>query len=473
MTFRRHAAIALSLALASPLPAAPLQLEEVLTTVRTQYPPLLAAWLRQDIANGRIRQAQGAFDPILSSSIGFRPLNYYDGSNTEIMLEQPLSGWGGSVYSGYRLSSGFLADYDRKIRTADGGEAVLGMKVPLLRDGDFDSRRAKLGKAAVDRELADPFILRQYLDFHRAARISYFKWLAAGQRLTVAEKVLRIARDRDESFTQLAAEGAIAPIVQRDNQALVVTREISAIDARRSFEAASIELSLFHRNPKTGDPIVAERARLPETFPTPASIDKLEIATDRGRAAFRRPEMREIDLLITKAGIDRRLARNQFKPNLDLALELNQELGKGRPSDIDQTELAGFLKFSVPIGRDEARGRIQAIEAEISKLDQEKQYVRERIIADANDAYSAVTAAYNALDRTHLNVSLAEELEAAENEKFRQGASDLLALQIREQATFQARVVQIEAHLDYFKALADYQAAVAADAPSHLLAHSK
>lgn len=473
MTLRRPAVLALCLAFATPLAGAPLQLEEVLATVRAQYPPLLGAWLRQDIANGRIRQAQGAFDPILSSGVGFRPLNYYNGTNSEVMLEQPLTGWGGSIYGGYRLSSGFLADYDRKIRTAEGGEAVVGMRLPLLRDGDFDARRANIGKAAVDRELADPFILRQYLDFHRAARISYFKWLAAGQRLAVAEKVLRIAKERDTSFSQLVAEGAIAPIVQRDNQALVVTREIAAIEALRSFEAASIELSLFHRDPKTGDPIIPERSRLPQAFPRPASIDKLEIVADRGRAAFRRPEMREIDLLITKAGIDQRLARNQFKPNLDLALELNQELGKGRPSDIDQTELAGFLKFSVPIGRDEARGRIQAIEAEIAKLNQEKQYVRERIIADANDAFSAVTAAYNALERTRLNVSLAEELEAAENEKFRQGATDLLALQIREQATFQARIVEISAHQAYFKAFADYQAAVATDAPASLLAQSK
>jgi hypothetical protein len=56
------------------------------------------------------------------------------------------------------------------------------------------------------------------------------------------------------------------------------------------------------------------------------------------------------------------------------------------------------------------------------------------------------------------------ELETAENEKFAQGASDLLALQIREQATFDARVLEIDAKLARLKAMADYQAAVAADA---------
>lgn len=471
MMLRRFAAIVWCLASSALASPAPLKVDEVLNSVRSQYPPLLAAWLRQDVANGRIRQAQGAFDPILSSTLTLHPLNYYDGSNMDFRLEQPLMNSGGSLYGGYRLSSGFLADYERKLRTSDGGEAVLGMRLPLLRDRDFDTRRANLGKAAVDRELVNPLILRQYLDFHRAARIAYFNWLATGLRLAVAEQVFRIAKDRDQAFNELSAQGAIAPIVVQDNQRLVVSREIAVVEARRRFEAAAIALSLFHRDAK-GDPIIADRARLPKAFPTPETVQALELASDRGRAAFRRPEMREIELLIAKAKIDQRLANNQFKPNLDFAVELNQAIGNGRPSDIESTEITGLLRFSVPIGRDEARGRIQAIEADIARLNQEKQFVRDRIIADANDAHSAVTAAFAALTRTHLNVSLAEQLEAAENERFKQGAADLLALQLREQATFDARVVEIDAYLAYFRASADYQAAVAADAPSHFLVQS-
>lgn len=456
--------------LAMPATAGPLMLDDVLGSVRSHYPPLLATWLRQDVANGRIRQAQGAFDPLLSTALAVRPTNYYDGSNVDLLLEQPFTGWGGSVYGGYRLSSGFLPDYERKLRTADGGEAVLGLRLPLLRDGAFDSRRANLSKAEVDRELTNPFILRQYLDFHRAARISYFAWMASGKRLGVAKEVLRIARERDAFLAEKTAGGAIAPILQVDNRRLVVSREIAVIEAQRRFEATAIELSLFHRHKISGDPIVPGLDQLPTAFPPTTKIDTHQLISDRGRAAFRRPEMREIDLLITKGSIDQRLARNRLKPNLDLAVELNQALGSGRPGDIDESEITGLMKFSVPIGRDEAKGRLQAIQAKIALLKEEKQFARERILADSNDAHSAVEAAFAALNRTHLNVTLAQELEVAETEKFREGASDLLALQIREQATFEARVLEIDAHFAYFKSLADYQAAVATDAPSHLLA---
>jgi outer membrane protein TolC len=63
-------------------------------------------------------------------------------------------------------------------------------------------------------------------------------------------------------------------------------------------------------------------------------------------------------------------------------------------------------------------------------------------------------------------VELAVELEKAENARFTQGASDLLALQIREQATFDARLLQLQAQTDFFRTLANYRAAIAADAPT-------
>lgn len=448
--------------------AAPLELDDVLASVRAQYPPLLAAWMQQDIANGRVRKAEGAFDPTLSATLNLRPLNYYDGSNGEIMIEQPLRELGGSIYGGYRLSDGFLPDYERKIRTANAGEAVLGFKLPLLKDRNFDSRRATLEKAELDRELTKPLILKQHLSFLRSARVGYFTWLATGKRLEVAEQVLQIAKERDTSIGEKVKEGALAPILQIDNHRLVVSREIAVLNARRKFEEASIALSLFHRELATGEPILPTRENLPSDFPSLPELETFDLVSDRGRAAFRRPEVRQIDLLLAKNSVEQRLAQNNLKPNLDFAVELNQALGSSRPSDIERTEVTALLGFSIPIGQNEAKGRLEAVKAARAQLETEREFARERIFADADDSYSAVEAAFQALNQTLLNVQLSEELERAENQKFQQGASDLLALQIREQATFEARQLEIDARFNYFKALADYHAAVAKDAPSHL-----
>ena len=54
---------------------------------------------------------------------------------------------------------------------------------------------------------------------------------------------------------------------------------------------------------------------------------------------------------------------------------------------------------------------------------------------------------------------------AAEREQFRLGGSGLLALQIREEAAFDAEGKAVAAWLDYFTAWADFQAASAAGLP--------
>ncbi len=447
--------------------AKPLLLGEVLASVQTQYPPYLAALIEQDIANGRVRQAMGSFDLNLNAGGTMNLAGYYDGQTGYAMVEQPLPFWGGSVYGGYRLSSGFLPNYN-KDRTSVDGEGVLGFRIPLMRDGTIDRRRASLWQAQIDQELADPIILRQYLDFIRSATISYYTWLASGQRLALTEELLRIAKDRDSAIAEQVKRGASAPIVQVDNQRLVVSREIATVLAVRRFQAASIEMSLFFRTQDKAEPIIAKRERLPKSFPPHPRLDDSQLTADIGKAAVFRPEIRRIELLVEKTEIDRRLAKNNLLPNIDIGVEAGQSVGSNRPKDLEQNEIEAKIEFKLPLQRRDAKGRVDVADALIERLNNDKRFARDRIAADVRDAYSAVEAAYNALKMTRRNVELARQLEAAENERLKQGATDLLALQIREQATFDGQVLEVEAQADYFRAQAIYRAAIAADAPKNL-----
>ena len=455
--------------LGCPAPAAeekPLALEEVLASVKSTYPPYLAALIEMDIANGRVRQAAGAFDLNLSVGGSFTPSGYYDGRSGAAVLEQPLPFWGGSLFGGYQLSSGFLPNYN-KDRTQRDGEAILGFKLNLLRDGTLDRRRAQLYQARVDQELADPLILRQYIDFIRAASIAYYNWLAAGHRWQLAEELLRVAKDRDAAIAEQAGRGAVAPIIRVDNERLVVSRQISVVQARRRFEAAAIELSLFHRG-EEDEPLIAPRSRLLAAFPEPPMPDASQLSGDIAKALIFRPEIRRIDLTLEKADIERRLAKNNLLPNLDLTIQANQAVSERTQKDMERLEMEAKVQFSLPLQRNEAKGRLETIEAQMSRLQTERQFARDRISADVRDAMSAVQAARQQITQTRRNVELATQLEQAEALKFQQGAADLLALQIREQATFDARQLDVEAHAEYLRALANHRAAIAADAPASL-----
>ncbi len=462
-------AVAGALVQAAPLFAAEkgkaLQLPEVLASVRGLYPPYLAALVEQDIANGRIRQALGAFDLQLNAGAAVNPLGYYSGSSGYAGLEQPLNFWGGSVYGGYRLSSGLLPNYN-KDRTGSDGEAVLGFRVPLLREGNIDRRRVTLWQSQIDRELADPMILRQYLDFIRASSIAYYNWTAAGYRLALANELLRLAKDRDEGIAEQVKSGASPPIVRIDNQRLVVSREIGLVQAERRFQAAAIELSLFYRQTENSQPVIASRERLPEAFPPHPRPQLERINEDIRNALASRPEMVRLQLSMDKIALDRRLAKNNLLPNLDLSFEARQTPGNDPAKESDATELEAKLEFKLPFQRREAKGRLDVAAAQRERLLQEQVFASDRIAADVRDSYSALIAAHDALKQTRLNVDLAQQLQEAEVERVKQGAADLLALQLREQATFEAKVLEVEAQAEYFRAQANYRAAVAADAPA-------
>jgi outer membrane protein TolC len=446
----------------------PLLLPEVLASVKKMYPPFLAALIDQDIAKGRIRQALGSFDLNLNSGGAQSLAGPNDGAAGYALLDQPLPFWGGSVYGGYTsyadyylLSSGYLPNY-RKNNSLGNSEGVglVGMRIPLLRDGVIDERRAKLWQAKIDQELADPVILRQYLDFIRAATISYYTWLASGQRLALTEELLRIAQDRDSAIAEQVRFGAAAPIVQVNNQQMVVSREIALVLAKRKFQASAIELSLFYRTLESSQPIIAQRKRVPKAFPPQPKMEESRMTADLAKAVFQRPEMRRIELLLKKADIDQKLAKNTLLPNLDIGLLAAQ------PAFYGDTELEGLVQLKMPLQQREAEGRVVVADSAISRLNLEKQFTRDRIVADVRDAFISVDAAHQALMKTRRNIDLAHQLESAEQERMKLGATDMLNLQIREQFAFDAEVMGVEAQADYFRAQANYDAAVVADAPT-------
>lgn len=442
------------------MPPKPLHVDEVLASVESRYPPLLAALIEQDIAAGRLRQAEGAFDLHLNAGMNATPLGYYDGRTGSVILEQALQSWGAKIYGGYRLGSGFLPNYNQ-MRTPEGGQLTAGVKINLLRDGRIDKDRAAQAQARLGEAAADPLIARQRLDFVRAATIAYYNWLGAGLRLAAAEALLRVANDRDTAVAEQVKRGALAPIVRVDNERLVISRKLAAIQAQRRFEATAIELSLFLRDAQDR-PSIAARDRLPAAFPATVDPDGTRLQRDIAEALVRRPETRGIAVSIERLKIERELAQNELLPSLDVGIEARQSPLQKRQPDIEALETRLGVEFNVPLQRRAAAGRLQTVDGQLLRLRTEQQFARERIETEVRDAHSALAAVVSQIGQARRNVVLAETLEQAERLRFSQGATDLFALQIREQATFDARLGELDAFNEYYRALANYRAAVAA-----------
>ena len=266
------------------------------------------------------------------------------------------------------------------------------------------------------------------------------------------------------ALTNQVQSGLIRPIVLTDNQRLIVSRQIALVQARRRFEASAIALSLFFRDP-LGNPIVSGRDRLPGEFPSLARPEDAAVPRDIELAFVARPEVRRIRLQRDRTEIDRKLAKNNMLPNLDVGASVSQDFGNARYKDKSRVEVEAGVELKIPLQRRDAQGRLAAAEAQLDRLETEEGFARDRIAAEVRDSFSAWMAAFDQTTQTRTNVELAQTLEEAEQVLFERGSADLLALQIRELATFEARVLEIDAIAEFFRAQADYHAATARTAP--------
>jgi outer membrane protein TolC len=448
-----------------------LTLGQVLSSVRRHHPTVQAA--RQSLAatRGERLAAEGGFDLQLEARGWMAPGGFYQWGRADVALVQPTPLWGTTFYGGWRIGRPFesneeldpgIPPYYRNYETLTGGEVRVGLTVPLWRDGPIDERRADLWRAqhAVDasaREL-DTSLLSMRLD----AATAYWSWVAAGQKYRVAARVLDLAERRDAQIRARVAAGAIAPIEALENRRVILRRRRALIAARRALERAAIALSLYLRD-RGGDPLVPPPERVPLDPPSPPP---LRVDLERAiRAALRRhPTLARFDALIERQRVSVELAENRFAPQIDVGVEASLDLGTGNARQqvtYEDPVLEGSVLLTFPFQFRQARGTIRETRGELARLGEEARLARDRVATSVRDALSAVRAAEEGVDMARQAAEVAEAVAEGERRRFELGATELLIVNLREQAAAQARAELADAEAALRVARAQWRAATA------------
>lgn len=438
-----------------------LSLDDVLVSVDRSYPALRAALREADIADAELRTAKGAFDPNLRTTANIDPVNYYKGFRTGTEVVVPTTLWGTTLWAGWGYGDNDFPVYYGNYVTNAAGEARLGASIPLWRNGPTDRRRANIERAELGRVLAQASIDQQRIEITRAATLRYWEWVAAGQRRTIAMALLEIAVSRDAAIAARVSHGDLPEIERTDNSRAIVQRQGFVVSAQRDVERAAIELSLFLRDGR-GEPSVVSATRLPSTLPEPIALDSATVKRDGDGARANRPEVRRFVLQAQQAEIERRWAKNQMAPAIDFRVAGAVDLGRNPdPTNLsrERPELALGLVIDIPILNRANDGRVQAAEATLTRLDDQKRLAQDRVGAEVADALSALEAARQRVAIARREVTLATELEAAERQKFDLGDSTLLVVNLREQANAESKLREIDALLEAQRALANYRTA--------------
>lgn len=440
----------------------PLVLGEVVDSVELHYPLLRAIEQERAIAGGRLVSSMGVFDYNLSATPEGRE-GTYDNIRSNLGVNQVLPFGGMGVFAGYRTGMGEFPTYNLDQKTADGGEFRAGISIPLLKDRAIDRPRANVQQARLDVQLTEPVIERQRLDFERAASRTYWNWVAAGQRLKVVESLVDLAVDRDNQLKKKVAAGPTANIERIDNQQNIALRNSVLVQAQRGFQQSTIDLSLFLRD-ESGRPTLAGLERLPQ-FPPVQPLD-LKTFDESLQTAFNlRPEPRRLRLQREKAEVEFKLASNQTLPSLNALVGASQDIGFGKsplsgPNGLDRSAVNGALSLQLPVQRRDARGKMMTARAQIAQIDEQLRQAEDVVRAEVQDTFSAQERAFEFYQQARKRIELARTVANAERELLRLGRSDVLRVTLREQAAFDAEVIEIGAQQEYFRAQADLRAAI-------------
>ncbi len=454
-------AAALGCVAGTPLSAQPsLTVDQVLSAVDRAFPLLDAARREQEAASGEAQSAQGAFDLRLQAGADLLRGDVYNNESASIGLYQPLTVAGATIFGGYRIGRGTFADYDGKAQTLTDGEWKAGVSLPLLRNRSIDGRRGALERTDLGMQLADQRVAASRLRFLGEAAFRYWDWVAAGRQQAVATELLQIAEARDRDLAEAIALGAVAPIERVDNRRTILQRQSGVVAARRNTERQAITVSMYYRN-VDGTMRRPDDAQLPGRVPPPpARISRGELEADLTVALAQRPDVRALEVSRQQQQIALELARNELLPTLDVFTEVSRDVGDGSRT-LRGTELEAGASFLLPAQRRQGKGLQRTAQANLSRLDAELRFARDRVRTEIEDAASALAAALDVVDVVRVEVEVARELEQAERDRFTLGDSTQFLVNLRELATADAAFREIAATAEAHKARVAYDVATA------------
>ncbi|MBC8044930.1 MAG: TolC family protein [Rhizobacter sp.] len=437
----------------SPAQSDSLSLAEFQQRVLAAHPALRAAALETDIADAELQNAFGGFDPLFKGKYELKHKDDKDKFSTfDVGLELPIS-----TFFGPRVSAGFKravgTDINPENRTAENGEASLGITLPLIQGFATDRRRAALSKAQLRPDLSAANQVQERNNLLRAASLKYWDWAESYSQLRIAENLLTIASDRSRAIAVRSRRGENAAIDSVEALLEVERRRGERYRAVRTAEQNTIDLSIFVWN-QDGSPQPV--AALPQALPVTTlltRVDEAQVQIDKAAAMMLRPEVRRVDVAQRSAQIDLGLAQELQRP----LIEAQVQSLFSKFNNLTFSDYKASLTISQPLLFRSASATAQLAQISLQRTDFQRVQVERSVMADIDNAVSAMERAMERTQAAEREASLADVMQRAERRRFEAGESTLLFVNLRERAAAEALIRLATARADYLRAITQYR----------------
>lgn len=277
-----------------------------------------------------VKAAQGAYDPtfryapLLQKNVTptGSTLQAADGRlvdrsfGNNFYLRQQLPWWGGQVHLDFENSRLSTSNSFVTLNPYSTSRVVLGITQPLLRDRVIDPYRAQIRISRKQAEISDVDLKLKVIDITTRVQQAYWDLVAIRQDALVKGDAVEWGREQVARNQRMIDSGTLAPVELSGAEAELQRRldtYITAVGAVTEAEnALKLLLAPGRDNDLWGDEIVPTDEK---TLPPP-EIDDLKAAI--AQAIQQRPELQSVALRQQVAGVQKDLAANQVRPQVNL-----------------------------------------------------------------------------------------------------------------------------------------------------------
>lgn len=448
--------------------------------------------LNLDTASQSIVISRAAFLPQVSSAFTNRsakslPSDFTQGSsditsagmNVTANVAQQLRWYGGSYqlsWNGNRSTqTGGVSSFNPRL----GSGLSASFSQPLWRGFRTNSARTSLITSEKNREITDIQLQERVVQTESSVRLAYLGLVGAIEGKKVAESNMAIAEKSLQQSKARVAVGQSPQIEIIQSEAQVASTRVSLLQAEVRISTAEDSLRTLILDPNRPDYWTVHLE------PTQAiQLMKRDINTDE---AIRNALATRLDLSVQKrqlevTDINLALSKDSTMPGVDFNAGYSASgtagtqfvFGSGfPPTIIDSTSrsFAGALgdtfggaypswsvgvNVTYPVGRTAAEASYAQAQVrkkqQLLSLDQ----LRIEIVRQVRDAARQVENSYQQVQATQAFREAAQQQLDAEQRRFAAGMSTTLDLQIRERDLANARVTELNAMIDYNRALINF-----------------
>lgn len=314
---------------------------------------------------------------------------------------------------------------------------------------------------------------------------AYWDYISAQESVKVKQRSLELATRLLNETRERVKVGTSAPIDLVQSEAGVATRTQELISSQNAAANAEDGLKAILGFDQADEWTATIEAT--ESYDAQFIHPSLDQAINTGLG--KRPEVRQKHLEIEQQDIQVKLARNTLLPDLNLTAEYSYSGigGKGEDEIDGQTivleggfsdswkqlrdrEFPGWtlrLDLTVPIGNNEAKAQLAQRRYDLEQKRVELNALQQSIIQQVRNAVRALEDGAASVDAAVASREFAERNLEAEETKFANGLStNYQVLEIQEDLA-QAQLSELQARIDYRKAIAGYRVATGTMLDSH------